>query len=624
MRRSILLGTLGLSLLASGCGDDSGTGGGGGGGGPPQAGPRIDIVVDADRNGVADLESAADQESEESFEGAVGAVFLPNFDDDDGDEYRDCDDVTVASNGDDLDLAKFKLAPCDLCADDVKGELTIDAESSKNVRIFWRNPETQEWQLVLGETNWCMDEAPECTPVATLPLDAGTVKAGAEFAIEARDFMRSKDVGWIGVVDLNYKVTDAAGEPLTSDENPEGSDRAFLRLAPWILNGNLSPFDKVWSSDESTEFVDGVQESADAAEVTYETYGNYGDQWTQDWMQTGYFAMPIQGEGGEVVVHGMGVANARPWGRNNSDNQLPLRWLMRNYLGPNKGVFHAYKEPHTGDTYDSHGNHDLIPAYTNGDQSFPLGRIIIGSGVLKETRDFYNAQGAQSPYYTSNSSWLLVGHVDEYFSYAPAATERGWKLLVAAPVRARGMFDDLSADGGGALIVHQNKDFYDFQSGNLVPADSSVDELLANEDVMDASQTAQVFVDEEIQKLADEVGLADDEIVEMPFLYGAINAGYKAHVAYQPGTVNLLLMGDVAAIPKPFGPRVNGEDIFETDLNQRLGTSAEKLGKDGQGLVNVYVDNWDLYHRLDGEVHCGTNPETSAPFSSVNWWETGK
>jgi protein-arginine deiminase len=40
--------------------------------------------------------------------------------------------------------------------------------------------------------------------------------------------------------------------------------------------------------------------------------------------------------------------------------------------------------------------------------------------------------------------------------------------------------------------------------------------------------------------------------------------------------------------------------------------------------VNVYVDNWDLYHRLDGEVHCGTNPETSAPFSSVNWWETGK
>ena len=27
----------------------------------------------------------------------------------------------------------------------------------------------------------------------------------------------------------------------------------------------------------------------------------------------------------------------------------------------------------------------------------------------------------------------------------------------------------------------------------------------------------------------------------------------------------------------------------------------------------MFADNWDYYHALDGEVHCGTNPEGAAP-----------
>jgi protein-arginine deiminase len=35
-----------------------------------------------------------------------------------------------------------------------------------------------------------------------------------------------------------------------------------------------------------------------------------------------------------------------------------------------------------------------------------------------------------------------------------------------------------------------------------------------------------------------------------------------------------------------------------------------------------WVEDWDLYHRMLGEVHCGSNAKRALP--SVNWWETGR
>ncbi|MCH8879388.1 MAG: hypothetical protein IID34_05840 [Planctomycetes bacterium] len=32
-----------------------------------------------------------------------------------------------------------------------------------------------------------------------------------------------------------------------------------------------------------------------------------------------------------------------------------------------------------------------------------------------------------------------------------------------------------------------------------------------------------------------------------------------------------------------------------------------------------FADDWDLYHRLDGEVHCGT--EVVRMLFGFNWWE---
>jgi hypothetical protein len=61
--------------------------------------------------------------------------------------------------------------------------------------------------------------------------------------------------------------------------------------------------------------------------------------------------------------------------------------------------------------------------------------------------------------------------------------------------------------------------------------------------------------------------------------------------------------------------------MFEDDLKKRLGTAANKVGKEGNGLKVYFADDWDVYHILDGEVHCGSNPEAGAPFLDKKWWE---
>jgi hypothetical protein len=112
-------------------------------------------------------------------------------------------------------------------------------------------------------------------------------------------------------------------------------------------------------------------------------------------------------------------------------------------------------------------------------------------------------------------------------------------------------------------------------------------------------------------------GDTDDDFVGIPVLFfGRWTAGLtpRENVAYTPGLANV----QSATAPRPFiapglfvfaqqfGPRVAGADVFQTVTSSIIGSSAR------------YADDWDLYHRLDGEVHCGT--EVVRRFFQFNWW----
>jgi protein-arginine deiminase len=79
------------------------------------------------------------------------------------------------------------------------------------------------------------------------------------------------------------------------------------------------------------------------------------------------------------------------------------------------------------------------------------------------------------------------------------------------------------------------------------------------------------------------------------------------------------VLGNHFFVADPFGPSIDGQDGFELDLRQRLEGPGSALGSDGQGLRVGFVDDWDWYHLLLGEVHCATNAD--GPPASRPWWE---
>ncbi|MBI4702122.1 MAG: hypothetical protein HY744_13390 [Deltaproteobacteria bacterium] len=595
-------------------------------GGPP--GPVVDLVVDANRDGWVKYDDPADQDHEDEWTAEFGASFLANLDDDDQDGVRDNEDGVVNGDADVFDLARMLIIGWPEVPEGAKGTLSIDEASVPHVHVFKREGDGS-WKLVLGSLGPCGiggDKTCELTS-AKLELDAAVLATGAELGIEAKRFKGTVDAGdWSGMVELELGVVDGK-------EKPVGKDSVKMRVAPWIAFGNLSLHDTVFSSTISSEFVNGLKVPIQDAGLTYRKIkmGEWPDHWTQDIFETGYTAIPW--EGGKV--QGMRVAMPRPWGRSEGAEALPRAWLADHYLGPDTGWFEpcerkdsedgpkcpiddeAHQGVHYGSTFDSFGDHDLLPPYEKDGESYPLGRIITGSAdyVMPETIAFYEAQGVQSPV-TAKTIWLAVGHIDEVFSYVPAKTARGWKLLVASPKLMREMMEDLQAKGHGDVQMFVGRKVYG-PDNKLVDAAVSIDAVLASEDLAKANQISQAEIDDMLATLVDLTGVTPDEIVEIPFLYEEVYEG--AMLAFNPGTVNSLVFGDYFVAPKHFGPIIDGKDAFDVDLKQRLATPQNALGSDGQGMKVYAVDNWYGYHILMGEVHCATNWQ--GPPATAAWWE---
>jgi protein-arginine deiminase len=571
----------------------------------------VALVADANRDGKVDPSDPGDTEDKVGWSATHGASFLANLDDDDGDKIPDCDDDKINGDADLADLARLVIVAAPGAPDGAAGKLTVDDASLEAVRV-WKKGLDGTWAMLAGSVGACTGTA-ACDKVGEATLSVDEVRAGLELGIEGRRLRMSNDDAWSGEVTLTYRVLDkVGGKPLPTDDHADGVDTVKMRVAPWVLFGNLSPFDRVHAWKGSPQFYADLGTATTKGNVQLEGYSNWDDQWTQDFFQTAWTAIP-----GPDGVHGMRIANARPWGRGDGAASLPIAWLKKNYLGPDRGTLVIYKKADSGSTYDSHGNHDLLPPYEGNGKKWPLGRIVTGSGVLPETLAFYDAQ-PQGPHFQLVSNWLYVGHIDEFLSYVPAKTARGWKLLVASPRLARQMLLDAQKAGNGAVHMFVGKQKYVGESDNMASAEVSIDDALADADLMQWAQDAQAHIDENVAKLKAEIGLADADIIEIPTLFEELS-GQK--VAWNPGTVNMLVLGKHIVPPNPFGPVIKGVDIFKQDMLDRLGTAVNALGPDGQGLDVNFADDWDDYHILDGEVHCGSNPEASAPFADVKWWE---
>ncbi|MFC1853303.1 protein-arginine deiminase family protein [candidate division CSSED10-310 bacterium] len=561
-------------------------------------GSMVDIRADVNRNGTVDLSDPTEDAAEDSWDANHGAIFLANIDDDQNscpktgsdEELAQCNDAAdevINGEKDLLDLARLKTIPWPDAADDAHGQISVSEPGSYYIRLFKK----------AGSTFSVFHP--------TTALSATEVRNGVEFAIEATDFVRDQAV-WDGFIDITYAV--AFGENQATVDN---IDTVRLRVSPLIFHHHLNKVKTAYVTalrrEASQVFRSDLQDALTAAEVAEPLYEFQGvaDQWTQDFLETAYMAMPAVA--GQHIIH----VNFRSANYSRGKLRSAGKVVFTELRGPDVAGAVCYDPEHNDDmdTLNSFGNLEVIPPFSNGTEHWPLGRIVRGSAATYYPDTVFEtmlqSQQVQLPV-SIDTSWLIVSHIDETISYLKADSPRGWILLANDAALARSMLQDQEDNGYGQVKMFVGKYW---MTG--IPAEISISEVLADPDLMDANAWAAVKVDEMVSSMQTLTGISDSEIVPIPFLHVEV---YGYSLAYQPGTTNsMVISGNHFGAPTPHGPEINGQDIFRQQLTSVL---AE------YGVTTHYIENWDLYHALWGEVHCGSQV-TREIANDNKWWESG-
>jgi protein-arginine deiminase len=556
----------------------------------------IDLRADTNRDGVIRFDDPADDDGEDTWSAKHGAVFLANIDDDleqcpaTGDDVdlpkcNDAADEVVNGPDDALDLARLETKPWGDAPDGAKGTITFDAAS--NVRLF----------KVKGTSFEVLASGAKLT--------TAELRSGVELAIEARDIVR--DATWDGYVEVTFAID---GGTATQ------RDKVRLRVAPLLTSHHLSPAVATYVTQLNTTSSKATRADLLAATTAAGMPATLGftstqDQWTQDFFETGFMTMP--GAGGKQHAMRVNIRSANESNPNSATNPLRSagRVVFTALRGKDAAAIQQYDPARKGrfDTLNSFGNFETIPPYENGAASFPLGRVIRGNIPSyypdKSFLAMIEAQKVQEPLYI-DTSWLLVGHVDETLSFIKANSPRGWVLLVNDPALAKTMFQEQSNAGNGSVPMFIGK-YWD----STTAAQVTIDQVLADTEVMQASAEAVAEIDAQLAIIKAATGLADSEIIRIPYLHMPYTQG---SIAYQPGMVNGIYIapGHFVA-PDPHGPVIAGVDIFKKVMEQRVAP---------MGVTVHWAEDWDLYHRNMGEVHCGTNATRQIP--DAKWWESGR
>jgi len=402
------------------------------------------------------------------------------------------------------------------------------------------------------------------------------------------------DIDFDGMVEINLTLT-KNGETIYSD-------RVVFRVAPWMMTPNtLSPinvFVSRLSKGDNEEFIEELRKvvgkaNAQLDPVPFEFHKD--DPWMRDEIEIGYTQAP--GKFIHVVLD-----SPRDRGLDH--------FVKRKLIGIDFGYV-IRKSRHSATKLDSFGNLEVSPPVTVKGVHYPFGRLIFGGThndiiqkprrKLKVLRDFFFAQKIQAPLEIF-SDWLSVGHIDEFMTFVPAPTHKGFKLLLASPDKCYELLYHLRDEGHSQVLLRQGKQLY------KKPADISVVDILENQELAHQNQQYQKHINWNREILKHELDLGEEDIIDIPALFQ--DDGDNRAETFFPNMVNMIVLDQHLAIPKPFGPHIYAQCQFEAYVKAVL----ESLG-----LICHFIDDWDPYFRGGGEIHCGTNTSRK-PFTQ-KWWE---
>ncbi|CAH0058262.1 unnamed protein product [Clonostachys solani] len=583
------------------------------------------ILADVNRDGHVDVEGNSDVEGKATWTEDRGALFLANI----GDTSQRCAssrdfDTCNDAEGNELRNPKY-LAPLrtlpitGLSTSAVGTVKVLDEVAAAKTRIFFKSGES--WSFVPSNYTFTASE----------------LEGGLELGIDARDVRRPE---WDGRAQVTFTVSDGA-------ESAE--DVVALRVAPVLTHHHAQLAQKILTTlptinwPDQSRFVQNLAKNVADAGISEPVFKftSSTDHWTQDFFEPGYSSIP------------------------GPDGIISLRIMIRSsqaYRTAGEQVFTALRSDSVGavqqlapgGTRDSFGNLETIPPYTHDGKSYPAGRIIMGTSGDETPRilSFIKAQESQDPLLL-DTSWLAVGHVDEFLQFLPVDSERGWVLVVDDPLAGLSLLKKASEAGhGGEKAV--SRGLLEGETRQCLPT-NSIDQALQLNSFESYQKQAAEFIEENIARIKNATGITDDEILRMPATFydsyseawpcnytnaqssvATISGGPSSKaksiiewgtpsgtvqerqagstiqlVAFYPGMVNGVVLSDSQVLaPNPWGPIIDGVDI--------LANEATKL-YESVGFNVTFQDDWFSHHLLMGEVHCGSNTWREA---GDIWWKS--
>lgn len=613
-------------------------------GGNVAPGTAIVLIADSNRDGRVDLSGNSDLPDKMSGSKDKGALFLANLDDDasrcnaGASEASvtcfDASDEIVNGPQDAKDLAVVQTRPLSV-GDNASAKLLVSKGPAQSVRVFEQLPDGS-YRVVTPETSF----------------DATKLRQGITFAVEGKDIARDKKV-WDGSIHLKLEWQDAGNK---------GYDTVAMRVAPILSHAHTDVVERLLASPSTSAatetFRRDLEKALSDAQQPAPLYldPNPLDLWTQDYLEPFFASIP--GPDGPVSMRVLLRSN-----QPRKEAHLQLYTL----LGPDVAVTGVSldltpNEPDNlrGGTYDAFGNLETIPPIPG----FPAGRQVVGGsmnfemGPSEQTMALLEAQGVQDPIWL-DSSWLAVGHIDEFIAFVPSADAKlGFKVLVSDPVGTLNLLKKALEDGHGDVSMLSYKPTTAEEKALFDEAkvkNPTIAAFLAEQSNHTRQVDAEKYIAANLDILRNKIGLEDQDIVRIPSLYvepnfpdvgdiGDIGGGFGFYArssrlrssfskmqrdlalrkiqprqdedwapqvgGFFPAAANMVVLPQHKnlLLAKQFGPVINGVDIIEQQLTNTIR---------GFGYTPRYVDDFVAYHLGEGDVHCGTNTLRAIKH---DWW----
>lgn len=398
------------------------------------------------------------------------------------------------------------------------------------------------------------------------------------------------------------------------------SDQMIFRIAPLIFTPNNLSAETIYLAEQhgtqnNQSFIKDVTTILNKEHkhfvILRDPHISMYHRWVQDILKFGYFT--DGNNTSQIILKGPRFTKSS----NDDHDTSYIYQYFKDY--PHYDFFHQ-----TDKSLDAFGNVQIIPPIY---PKYPFGRIIYGISTVNNISynlvDLLESQQIQKPIHL-DTGWLKVGHIDEIVSFIPDPNHKlGFRVLLASPLKFYQLISQLDPE---TIIFDCLNNYYIFQQSTnefkhrftqmyqennkfvcLYRTQLKVKDILNWTEMIDNNRQYQAIMDRNQRVLLSKLKLTPDEVYHVPIYYWPQSLSIKAK-SILPNMINNLYTDQFMLVPKPFGPKVKHQDLFEQYFRSIIPAN-----------VRIYfISNWDSYFLLDGDINCGTNVKR-VPFDQP-WW----